>query len=64
MFGLCNIAIFLPTVQVDATITIEFQAELIGETLVQVYKTTFFIEVLGLQYISSITNIYTFKKME
>lgn len=42
MFGLGNIAIFLPTAHVNATITVEFYAELFGESLVQVYKTTFY----------------------
>lgn len=46
MFGLCNLAIFLPTVQGDATITVKFDAELFRESLVQEYK-PLFTEVLG-----------------
>lgn len=42
MFGLCNTAIFLPTVQGDAAITVKFDAELFRASLVQEYKTTFY----------------------
>lgn len=42
MFALCNLAVFLPTVQGDAAITGKFDAELFRESLVQEYKTTFY----------------------